>query len=108
MCSCEPTPMGWRAPVSSSCFDAHCMQHPQRNLMSTTLTKVSRILAVKSSALIASLCALTIPLWAHEQQISPCANQAPPPGALSLGYVRLVFCETPSVPDIDFSATGMS
>src|SRR5712671_4293378 len=84
------------------------MQHTQRSLMSTPLTKVSRILAVKTPALVASLFALTIPLWAHGQQTNPCANPAPPPGALSLGYARLVFCETPAVSDIDFSATGTS
>jgi hypothetical protein len=76
--------------------------------MSTPLTMVSRILAAKWSALFASFFALAIPLWAHGQQTSPCANPAPPPGALSLGYVRLVFCETPSASDIDFTDTGSS
>jgi hypothetical protein len=76
--------------------------------MSMSLTKVSRILAVHSSALVASLFAVAIPIAANGQPASPCANPAPPPGAQSLGYTRLVLCETPSVSDIDFSATGSS
>jgi hypothetical protein len=75
------------------------------------LIRFLRFRAPKAFALTAaSLAASGVPVGAHAQaQASkPCTNPAPPPGAQSLGYDRLVFCETPSTSDISFADTGSS
>ena len=75
--------------------------------MAVPPTKVYQLSAIKLTALIVSLAALGLPMWAHGQS-EPCTNPAPPPGAQSLGYNRLVFCVTPTVNDIDNTWTTSS
>jgi hypothetical protein len=73
--------------------------------MATRFPRLSQFAAEKSLALIVSLAALGMPIWAYGQT-DPCANSAALPGAQSLGYTHRVFCVVPTVADISDKAAS--
>lgn len=72
--------------------------------MSHSSTRVFQPLR-RASWVVAAVALVAARFPAHAAASDPCAAPAPPPGAASLGYVRLVFCVTPSVADISVSNT---
>jgi hypothetical protein len=70
------------------------------SLLNQILARAKIRKAGMSLTLIASLSALCAPIEVLGQQSNPCGNTEVPAGAKSLGYLRQVFCVTPTTSDI--------